>query len=182
MKKIVSTIKRKLIALYYIRIKKDWVAYARTLGVKVGNNSRILTTKFGSDPFLIEIGDRVTVTNGVRLLTHDGATWLIRDEKGRRHLHKKVIIGNDVFIGVDSILMPGVHIGNRVIVAAGSVVTKSVPDGVIIGGNPAKIIGQYKDYEARALEHYVSQEELDFNVPFKERVLKILDHEPKSSL
>lgn len=53
---------------------------------------------------------------------------------------KPVIIGNDVWIGTRAIILPGVSIGDHVIIGAGSVVTKSVPDWAIVGGNPAKII------------------------------------------
>ncbi|MBU3155810.1 Vat family streptogramin A O-acetyltransferase [Clostridium estertheticum] len=50
------------------------------------------------------------------------------------------IIGNDVWIGQNVVVMPGIHIGNGAIIAANSVVTKNVPDYHIVGGNPAKII------------------------------------------
>lgn len=51
-----------------------------------------------------------------------------------------IIIGDDVWVGMDSIIMGGVTIGNGSVVAAGSVVTKSVPENVLVGGVPAKII------------------------------------------
>ncbi len=53
---------------------------------------------------------------------------------------KPVVIGNDVWIGMHCIILPGVHIGNGAIIGAGSVVTKNVPDFAIVGGNPAKLI------------------------------------------
>lgn len=52
----------------------------------------------------------------------------------------KTIIGNDVWIGANVIILPGVKIGNHTILGAGSVVTKDVPDFAIVGGNPAKVI------------------------------------------
>ena len=58
----------------------------------------------------------------------------------------KVKIGNNVYIGNNSLIMPGVTIGCNVLVAAGSVVTHSVPDNVVIGGNPARIISTFDDY------------------------------------
>src|SRR5215831_14910005 len=84
------------------------IFYARKLGVKVGRDCRLYINCFGSEPFLIEIGDHVTITSGVRFVTHDGSTWLINDDKGRRYLYRKIIIGNNVFIGMNSIIMPGV--------------------------------------------------------------------------
>lgn len=58
----------------------------------------------------------------------------------------KVKVGNNVYIGNNALIMPGVTIGCNVLVAAGSVVTHSVPDNVVIGGNPAKIISTFDDY------------------------------------
>jgi len=103
----------------------------------------------------------------------------MRDEKGRRYSYKKTVIGNNVFIGVDSILMPGVIIEDRVIIAAGSLVTKSVPSGSIVGGNPARIIGAYDNYEKKALEQFISDQDLDKKVDYRTRIDKVLDSESK---
>lgn len=167
---------------YYNKFSKSGVAYARLKGVTVGNNSRILTSAFGSEPWLIEIGDNVTITSGVRLLTHDGSAWLFKDESGRRYLYRKVIIGNDVFIGSNAIIMPGVTIEDKVIVAAGSVVTKSVPSGCIVGGNPAKIIGSYDSYEKRVLETYITEQQMDKSKSYRDRILEHLDEDRKDYL
>ena len=156
--------------------------YARLKGATVGNNSRILTTGLGSEPWLIEIGDNVTITSGVRLLTHDGSAWLFNDESGRRYLYRKVIIGNNVFIGSNAIIMPGVQIEDNVIVAAGSVVTKSVPKGNIVGGNPAKIIGSFETYKKRVLETYISEKQFDKSKSYRDRILEHLDEDRKDYL
>jgi acetyltransferase-like isoleucine patch superfamily enzyme len=172
---------KKLSYLYY-RFFLDRISFARRLGVKVGTDCRIYITQFGPEPWLIEIGNKVTVTSGVVLLTHDGSTWLFNDDKGRRFLYKKTIIKNNVFIGTNSIIMPGVVIEDNVIVAAGSIVTKSVPSGVIIGGNPAKIIGDYDTYKAKVFSSYVSESEMDFTKTYKERILEIVDESIKPYL
>ena len=156
------------------RFTMKGVDYARYRGVEVGNSCRIFTTSFGSEPWLISIGDKVTVTSGVILLTHDGATWLINDNKGRRYLYKKITIKNNVFIGVDSILMPGVVIEDNVIIAAGSVVTKSVPSGVIVGGNPAKIIGEYSNYKRNALESCISDKDMNYELDYRQRIEQVV--------
>ncbi len=158
--------------IYFRYLLKDAIGYARHLGVKVGVGCRIFNFSFGSEPFLVEIGDRVTITSGVRMLTHDGATWLIRDEKGRRYHFANVKIGNDVFVGIDSIIMPGVQIGNNVIIAAGSVVTKSIPSNSIVAGNPAKIICTYREYKEKTLDTCIADTDMDYSQDYKDRVLQ----------
>lgn len=177
MKKII-----KKLSDYYTLYMKGGIAYARKLGVNVGENCRIYSTNFGSEPFLITIGNNVTVTSGVKFITHDGSAWLMRDEKGRRYIYQEIHIGNYVFIGVNSIIMPGVIIEDEVIVAAGSVVTKSVPKGSIVAGVPAKIIGNYNDIKARMLTSYVSDNEINKNLNYKSRILNVLDKNTKPFL
>ena len=128
------------------------VTLARFLGVKVGIKCRIYTHAFGSEPWLISIGDRVTISSGTKFLTHDGATWLVRGEEGRRFLYRPIAVGNDVFIGVDVIILPGVRLGDKVVVGAGSVLTKSIPNGMIVAGNPARVIGTFAEFESRIRE------------------------------
>lgn len=151
------------------------VQYAQYKGVKTGSNCRIYTRFFGSEPWLIRIGNKVTISPKVQFITHDGSTWLFSDDKGRRQLFRRIEIENEVFIGMDSIIMPGVKISSNVIVAAGSVVVKSVPSGAIVGGNPAKIIGNYYKYEERVLANYISNSEIDFNLDYRIRTEKAVN-------
>lgn len=159
MKKITHLMTR-VFELFFFRLFGG-VAYARKVGVTVGNGCRIYTSQFGSDPELIEIGNKVTLTHGVNFLTHDGSTWLFRDENGRRYLYNKIVIGSEVFIGINSILMPGVQIGNNVIIGAGSVVTKSVPDGWVVAGNPARKIAEFDQLKNKALSDFLSEGDLN---------------------
>lgn len=64
-------------------------------------------------------------------------------------LFGKVKIGDYVYIGTNALIMPGVTIGDNVLVAAGSVVTKSIPSNVVVGGNPAKILCSIEEYYER---------------------------------
>lgn len=118
---------------------------ARFLGVKIGKNCNIQDVTFGSEPYLIEIGDHVQITNGTKIFTHGGG-WVFRDIFPKLDYFGKVIIKNNVYIGNNSLIMPGITIGSDVIIGAGSVVTRSIPDGKIVAGNPAKIVGDTKDY------------------------------------
>jgi len=149
-------------------------AWARYCGVTVGRHCRLLITRWGSEPFLISIGDNVTITAGTRLVTHDGSLWLISDDAGRRFQYRRIIIGNNVFIGVNSIILPGVQIGDNVIVGAGAVVTKSIPSGKIVGGNPARIIGEFDAYKLKALKEFPAEQQM-LKDEYRKRVLHAVD-------
>ncbi len=153
------------------------VWFGRKLGVQIGNHCRIYSTRFGSEPFLINIGNNVTVTSGVSFITHDGSTGLARDEKGRRYTYGRIIIGDNVFIGVNSILLPGVEIGSDVIIGAGSVVNRSIPSGTVAAGTPVRQIGSFKEYVEIALASLKSDADLASCKTYKERVMTALREE-----
>ena len=92
----------------------------------------------------IEIGNNVMIGGGVTIVDSDFHSldpldWFTDDDATKAKTDS-VIIGNDVFIGMNSIILKGVHIGDRAIVGAGSVVTKDIPANEVWGGNPAKFI------------------------------------------
>jgi acetyltransferase-like isoleucine patch superfamily enzyme len=97
-------------------------------------------------PGAITIGDRVVISSNVKLLTHDFSMDRIAELKLGRSADKDIVyrapitIGDYAFIGLGSIIMPGISIGRGSVVGSGSVVTKDVPDGVVVGGNPAAVI------------------------------------------
>jgi acetyltransferase-like isoleucine patch superfamily enzyme len=121
--------------------------YARHIGVKIGKGNFISTRKFTSEPYLIEIGDNVRIAGGTSFYTH-GGIWSLRKLYNDEKLDHfgKIKIGNNSYIGENCMIMPGVTIGERCIIGGGSVVTKSVPDGCMVAGNPAKFIGYTEDF------------------------------------
>lgn len=123
--------------------------YAKSIGVIMKGKVYFHTTPinmFGSEPWMITLGDNVHITSEVRFITHDGGTLPLRREVPDLEITKPIVVGNNVFIGVRSMIMPGVHIGDRCIIAAGSVVTKDVPSNQVWGGVPARFIKTTDDY------------------------------------
>lgn len=121
--------------------------YLKKTGVKHGENVCLYgKVSFGSEPWIITLGNNVHITNDVRFVTHDGGTLLFRNEVPDLEITKPITIGNNVYIGVNSIVLPGVSIGNNVIVGSGSVVTKDLPDNGVYAGNPARYIKSIEEY------------------------------------
>lgn len=89
----------------------------------------------------IRIGDNCLIAPGVHIYT---ATHPLEAEvrNSGAEYGKPVTIGDNVWIGGRAVINPGVKIGNNVVIASGAVVTKDVPDNVVVGGNPAKVIKQ----------------------------------------
>ena len=130
------------------QIYKDPIGYARSIGVRVGQNCRFIGTKsgtFGSEPYLINIGNHVTLTH-VQFITHDGGVWIFRDEYPDIDVISPITVGNNVFIGMFSLIMPGVSIGDNCVIGAGSVVTRDIPSNYIAVGVPAKCLKTVDEY------------------------------------
>lgn len=87
-------------------------------------------------PQNIIIGNNVTITDDVKILTH----YLDPTHKGRHFTYGKVQIDDDVFIGIGAIICNSVRIGKGAIIGAGSVVTKDIPPYEVWAGNPAHFI------------------------------------------
>ena len=116
--------------------------------IKIGQNNFIASKFWSSEPYLIEIGSNCQITSGVKILTHGGAN-IVRHIEPNFDVFGKVTIGNYVYIGTNSLIMPGVTIADHVLIAAGSVVTKSIPANCVVGGNPAKYICSLTEYFER---------------------------------
>ncbi|QTE31604.1 hypothetical protein J4E96_17175 [Pengzhenrongella sicca] len=101
---------------------------------------------FGSEPWLVTFGDNVYVAAGVQFITHDGATIVLRKRVPDLEWTAPITIGNDVFLGLRALILPGVRIGDGSIVGAGAVVTRDVPDNSVVGGSPARRISSTDEY------------------------------------
>lgn len=140
--------------LRWWQFRRDPIRAARRIGVTVGSRCRFLgvsASTFGSEPYLISIGDHVTITGETRFITHDGGVWVLRDAHPDLDVVAPITVGDNVFIGLRVTILPGVTIGDNVVIAAGSVVTRSFDGDVVIGGVPARVLRPLDEYEKTAV-------------------------------
>lgn len=148
--KLLRIIRKKLAG----RSSASRIEYLRKQGAKIGSDVVLVSSinSFGSEPYLITVGDRCTISCDVNLITHDGGV----DVYNHLHPEKKPIdkigrikIGDNVFIGAGATIMPGVTIGSNVIVGAKALVTKDVPDNCVVKGIPAQVFMSLEQYMER---------------------------------
>ena len=104
---------------------------------------------FGSEPYLITIGNHVSISSKVIFVTHDGRTWVFRENEKRISdigIFGPITIRDNCFIGIRSIILPNVIIGPNSVVGAGSVVTKNIPPNSVWAGVPARHISTLDEY------------------------------------
>lgn len=121
-----------------------WIEDYKKMGMKIGNNCSIQPGVIFdySHCWLINIGNNVTIAPQAYLLAHDAST-----KRSLRYTKiGSINIEDNVFIGAKSLIMPGVTIGRDSIIGANSVVTKSVPSGEVVSGNPAKVLCSVEEY------------------------------------
>lgn len=127
-----------------------------------------------AEPYLIEVGSNTTVSTNVSFVTHDNSA--IKVFENATDLVGSIKIGENCFIGLGSILLPGVNIADNCIVGAGSVITRSFYEpGKIIAGNPAREIGDVSAYRKK-------YEELSFNfrgIDAHKKKMMLLENEGK---
>ena len=119
-------------------LRNTRIAFFRASGVDIGKNCMLsLRAKIDVRRGKVIIGDECTITYGCIVLSHDRSEMHIHPERSGEYV---TVIGNNVYLGVGSIILPGVKIGENSVIGAGAVVTKDIPSGVVACGNPAQII------------------------------------------
>ena len=135
----------------------------------IGKNVDIVgNVNFGSEPYLITIGDDTTISFDCAFVTHDAATRVLRHLPGENPetvIYGKIVIGKNCFIGCRTIILPNVTIGDNVIIGAGSIVNRNIPSNTVAAGNPCKVIC--------TIEAYKNKHKKDFlymvSLPFEEK-------------
>jgi carbonic anhydrase/acetyltransferase-like protein (isoleucine patch superfamily) len=109
-------------------------------------------------PWLIEIGDYCKITRGVQILTHDYSRSVLRRGYGDIIAEaKKTKIGNNVFVGTNSVILMGTIIGDNVIIGAGSVVSGNIPANSVVAGNPARVIRTLEEHLEVRKRKYITE-------------------------
>lgn len=110
-----------------------------------------------SEPYLVSLGNNVVIAANVTFITHDVCQTLFKNaglptNQSCLFYMNKIVIGNNVMVGSNSIILYGVTIGDNCIIGAGSVVTKDIPSGMIACGNPAKIVGSFNELASKRFQ------------------------------
>jgi acetyltransferase-like isoleucine patch superfamily enzyme len=146
------------------------------LGLRIGMNVDLVSLpNFGSEPYLISIGDNTTISFDCVFVTHDAATRVIRnlpDGNPETVIYGPIHVGKNCFIGARTTILAGVTIGDNSIVGACSLVNKDIPSGVIAAGNPCRVIC--------TLDEYRKKHEKDFlymvSLPYEEKKKYLMNH------
>lgn len=144
----------------------------------IGNNVDLVPPgpNFGSEPYLITIGDNTTVSFDVAFVTHDAGTRVLRhlatNEKEKQTvIYGQIKIGNNCFIGCRSTILPGVTIGDNCIIGAGSVVNRDIPANSVAAGVPCRVICTIEEYKEKHKDDFLYM----VGLPFEEKKKYLLN-------
>ena len=134
-----------------------YIAFLRSKGVHIGDNTRIYSPNHTiidvQRPEMLHIGAYCKIASGVKIMCHDYSMSVARR---KYHVHcgnaAETYIGDNVFIGVNALILMGSHIGSNSIVGAGAVVLGQFEDDVVIAGNPARVICTLEQYYKKHMD------------------------------
>ncbi len=137
-----------------------YIQYLRNSGVHIGEKTIVYAPRHTSidiqKPHLISIGSYCKITTGVIILAHDYSISVARRVFGEFiGGTAPTKIGDNCFLGMNSIILPGTTIGNNCIVGAGSVVGGGYSDNVVIAGNPARVVCTLDEYYQKRKNRWV---------------------------
>jgi acetyltransferase-like isoleucine patch superfamily enzyme len=126
----------------------------RELGVQVCEGCRIYTQNFGTEPWLIKLGNRVCISPDVTFATH-GLNFPFQEKYKSLTYFGPIEIKDNVQIGINVTILPYVTIGPNSVVGAGSVVTKDIPPDSVAAGNPARVLCTMDEYEKKCVAMHI---------------------------
>ncbi|MFR6471237.1 MAG: acyltransferase [Turicibacter sanguinis] len=157
--------------------KAKWIV-KNNIFYECGEHLLFQPRKLPNDPKLIKIHNNVAVAAEVCFENHDVIHFVIEGMKPtcgvKSHIGCIEIMDN-VFIGARSMIMPNVKIGPNVIVAAGSIVTKDIPEGVIVAGVPARVIGSFDELVQRRIKESANIDTWDRSSRIEKEWLKFYE-------
>ncbi|MEC5157616.1 acyltransferase [Chryseobacterium sp. MP_3.2] len=166
----------KIHTTYQEFIQHIYLQICLAKGLKVGKNVRFVEVpQFGTEPFLIEIGDESTFSNNVRFVNHDGGQNALHFMEKYKDVRTfgRIKIGKQCFIGADCTIMPGVEMQDNCVLGAGSILTTSMKKGSVYAGIPAKFICTIEDYGDKLLaNNLLYPRELEKDRPKLEAYIK----------
>ena len=159
--------------LRYIDCKK----YAKKLGVKFGKDCRFSRVSFGSEPYLVSIGEHVLISSGCKFVTHEGAHWVLKGLSSKYDNtfgYGQIKIENNVYIGLNVTILRGVTIGKNTIIGACSLVNHSCEPNSVYAGVPARKICSLYEWKEKFLADMPKYDLNNYKLNKKEEVLKIV--------
>lgn len=141
---------------------RDPIAFWRSKGATIGADCRLISCDFGSEPYLVTLGDHVSAT-ATGFVTHDGGVWVLRGEPefAQADLIAPITVGDNVFLGSGCLVMPGVTIGDNVIIGARSLVLNDLPADSVAAGVPARVLRSVDEYREKARGRAIPTAHLD---------------------
>jgi len=143
----------KRLYLYFQKKITSANKLAKIQGVSLGDNCKLnKSISFGSEPYLIALGDNFYCSTGIKFITHDGAINVLRNlypELSQADVFGRIEVGNNVFLGCNVIVLPNTTIGDNVIVGAGAIVRGNLESNSVYAGVPAKKLMTISEYKSK---------------------------------
>lgn len=169
---------KRIILSHANKNNKNKISYLRKKGAIIGESTKLncKVDSFGTEPYLISVGEKCLIAGGVRFFTHDGGISVLENlnyfEGCEMDKMARIKIGNNVYLGTGAFVLPGVTIGDNCIIGAGAIVTKDIPDNSVAVGVPARRIKSIDEYYEDALKRNYLYCTHNMNDKEKEKYLK----------
>lgn len=146
----------------YRSTSESYLKYLKKKGVTIGENVTFYEPNTNyidvQKPWIVKIGNNVEIARGVVIITHDYAWSVIKQINGEIIGSRgKVEIGNNVFIGMNTMIIQGVSIGDNVIIGANTLVNKDIPANSVAVGNPVRVVSSIEDYTKKRKTKYIEE-------------------------